>query len=105
MMSKATASGALGLAFASALGSFCCLPIATGGFGITLAALAAAVGPWSSVLASASLALLTVTVVQAVRRGGSQTSARCDTRNRGRGQWLFVGMVGLLTLALLALPR
>ena len=103
-MSKATASGALGLAFASALGWLCCLPIASGAFGIALAALAAAVGPWWPFLASASLVLLIVAVVQTVRGGGGMSSDHCDIRDRGHRQWLFVSVVSVLTLALLTLP-
>lgn len=103
-MSKATASGALGLAFASALGWLCCLPIASGAFGIALAALAAAVGPWWPVLAFASLVLLVVAIVQTLRGGGGPRSDHCDTRNRGQRQWLFVSIVGVLTLALLTFP-
>ena len=77
-MSKATASGALGLAFASALGWLCCLPIASGAFGIALAALAAAVGPWWPVLAFASLVLLVVAIVQTLRGGGGPRSDHCE---------------------------
>ena len=103
-MSKATASGALGLAFVSALGWLCCLPIASGAFGIALAALAAAVGPWWPILASASLVLLVVAIVQTLRGSGRARSDHCDRQNRGQRQWLFVSVVGVLTLALLSLP-
>ena len=103
-MSKGAASGALGLAFASALGWFCCLPIASGAFGIALAALAAAVGPWWPVLASASLVLLVVALVQTLQGSGGPSSDQCDTQTRGQRQWLFVSVVGVLTLALLTLP-
>ena len=103
-MSKATASGALGLALASALGWLCCLPIASGAFGIVLAAFAAAVGPWWPVLASASLVLLVVAIVQALWAGGGPRSDQCDTQNRGQRHWLFVSVVGVLTFALLTLP-
>src|SRR5262249_31873298 len=78
LMSKATASGALGLAFASPLGWLCCLPIASGAFGIALAALAAAVGPWWPVLAFASLVLLVVAIVQTLRGGGGPRSDHCE---------------------------
>lgn len=103
-MSKATASGALGLAFASALGWLCCLPIATGAFGIALAALAAAVSPWWPVLAFSSLILLAVAVAQTLRGARGARFDHCDMRDRGRRQWLFVSVVGVLTLALLTLP-
>jgi hypothetical protein len=58
LISKATASGALGLAFASSLSFLCCLPIFSGAVGIGLAALAAVVGPWWPALSAASLVLL-----------------------------------------------
>ena len=103
-MSKATASGALGLAFASAFGWLCCLPIASGAFGIALAAMAAAIGPWWPALASASLVLLIVAVVQTLRGVGNMGSDHCEARNRGRRQWIFVSVVGVLTLVLLTLP-
>ena len=103
-MSKTTASGALGLAFASALASLCCLPIASGAFGIALAALAATVGPWWPVLASASLMLLVAAVVQTVRGRGGVEPDRCKMRNRRQRQWLFVSVIGFLTLVLLTLP-
>ncbi len=104
LMSKATASGALGLAFASTFAWLCCLPIATGAFGIALAALAAAIAPWWPVLASASLVLLAVAVFQAVRGGGGLETESCEMSNRGRRRWLFVGIVGVLTVAFLTLP-
>jgi len=103
-MSKATASGALGLAFASALSWLCCLPIASGAFGIALATLAATVGSWWFVLASASLVLLIVAVVQTLRGGRSARSDHCDMRNRARRRLLIVSVVGVLTLALLTIP-
>jgi len=104
LMTKTTASGALGLAFVSALGWLCCLPIAAGASGVALAGIAAAVGPWWPVLAAGSLILLGVAVVQGVRGRGGLRSDHCDSRNRSRRQWLFVTVVGLLTLVLLSLP-
>jgi mercuric ion transport protein len=104
LMTKTTASGALGLAFVSALGWLCCLPIAAGASGVALAEIAAAVGPWWPVLAAGSLILLGVAVVQGVRGRGGLRSDHCDWRNRSRRQWLFVSVVGLLTLVLLSLP-
>lgn len=104
LMSKTTASGALGLAFASALGWLCCLPIASGAFGVALAALAAAVGPWWPALSAASLVLLVVAIAQAPRGRGGLKSDHCDARRRSQRQWLFVSVVGLLTVALLTLP-
>jgi hypothetical protein len=103
-MSKATASGALGLAFASALGWLCCLPIASGAFGIALAAVAAAVAPWWPFLALASFVLLVVAAVQTSRGRGGLNADHCDARNPGRRRWLFVSIVGVITLALLSLP-
>ena len=103
-MSKKTASGALGLAFASALASLCCLPIASGALGIALATLAATVNPWWPVLASASLMLLAAAVVQTVRGRGGVEADRCEMRNRRQRRWLFVSVIGFLTLALLTLP-
>jgi hypothetical protein len=103
-MSKATASGALGFAFASALASLCCLPIASGALGIALAALAATMSPWWPLLASASLFLLIVAIVQTGRGGGPLEADRCEMANRRRRQWPFLGVVALLTLALLSLP-
>jgi hypothetical protein len=94
-MSKATASGALGLAFASAVGWLCCLPIVSGAFGIALAAVAAAVGPWWPVLAFASLVLLVVAVVQTSRGSGGLKADYCDTRNRGGRRWVFVSIVAV----------
>ena len=82
-MSKATASGALGLAFASTLAWLCCLPIATGAFGIALAALAAAIAPWWPILASASLVLLAVAVLQTLRGGGGVEAESCGLSSRG----------------------
>jgi hypothetical protein len=104
LMTKTTASGALGLAFVSALGWLCCLPIAAGASGVALAGIAAAVGPWWAVLAAGSLILLGVAVVQGVRGRGGLRSDHCDSRNRSRRQWVFVSVVGLLTLVLLSLP-
>ena len=104
IMTKTTASGALGLAFVSALGWLCCLPIAAGASGVALAGIAAAVGPWWPVLAAASVILLSVAVVQAVRGRGGLSSDHCDAHNRARRQWLFVSVVGFLTLVLLTLP-
>jgi hypothetical protein len=104
LMTKTTASGALGLAFVSALGWLCCLPIAAGASGVALAGIAAAVGPWRPALAGGSLILLGLTVVQAVRGRGGLKSDHCDVRNRGWRQWLFVSVVGLFTVALLTLP-
>ena len=104
LVTKTTASGALGLAFVSALGWLCCLPIAAGASGVAMAGIAAAVGPWWPVLAAGSLILLGIAVVQGVRGGGGLKSDRCDARNRSRRQWLFVSVVGLLTLVLLTLP-
>jgi phosphatidylglycerophosphate synthase len=103
-MSKATASGALGLAFASALASLCCLPIASGAFAIALAALAGAVTPWWPLLASASLILLAAAVVQTVRGKGGAGVDRCEMEHRHKRQWLFVSIIGFLTLVLLTLP-
>ena len=103
-MTKTTASGALGLAFVSALGWLCCLPIAAGASGVALAGIAAAVGPWWPVLAAGSLILLGVALVQAVRGRGGLGSDHCNARNRRKRQWLFVSVVGLLTLVLLSLP-
>jgi hypothetical protein len=103
-MTKTTASGALGLAFVSALGWLCCFPIAAGASGVALAGIAAAVGPWWAVLAAGSLILLGVAVVQGVRGRGGLRSDHCDSRNRSRRQWVFVSVVGLLTLVLLSLP-
>ena len=104
LVTKTTASGALGLAFVSALGWLCCLPIAAGASGVALAGIAAAVGPWWPVLAAGSLILLGVAVVQGVRGRGGLRSDHCDSRNRSRRQWLFVSVVGLLTMVLLTLP-
>ena len=103
-MSKATASGALGLAFASSLGWLCCLPFASGAFGIGLATIAAVMGPWWPMLATGSLVLLILAIVQAVRGRGGLKSDHCDTRNHARRQWIFVSVVGLLTAAFLTLP-
>jgi hypothetical protein len=103
-MSKGTASGALGLALASALASLCCLPIASGAVGIALAALAVAVSPWWPLLACASLVLLTVAVVQTMRGRGDVEAGHCEIQNRRQRQWLFVSVVAFLTLALLSVP-
>jgi hypothetical protein len=103
-MTKATASGALGLAFASTLSVLCCLPIATGAFGIGMAALAAVVGPWWPVLSASSLVFLIVAVVQAVRGRGGLKSDHCEVSRHSKRQWLFMSVVGFLTLALLTLP-
>jgi len=103
-ITKATASGALGLAFVSALGWLCCLPIAAGASGVALAGIAAVVGPWWPMLAGASLMLLAVTVFQAVRGRGGLNRDQCEVGNRGRRQWLFLSVVGLFTVALLTLP-
>ncbi len=73
-ISKSAASGALGLAFVSALGWLCCLPIASGAFGIALA------GPRGSAIDS------------------------CAMPNRRRRQWLVLSAIGALTLLLLTLP-
>jgi hypothetical protein len=104
LMTKTTASGALGLAFVSALGWLCCLPIAAGASGVALAGIAAAVGPWWPLLATGSLILLGVAVVQTVRGRGGLRSDYCDARNLPRRQWLFVSLLGLLTLLFLTLP-
>jgi hypothetical protein len=104
LMTKTTASGALGLAFVSALGWLCCLPIAAGASGVFLAGIAAAVGPWWPVLTAGSLILLGVAIVQAMRGRGRLNSDHCDARNRGRRQWLFVSVVSLFTIGLLTLP-
>jgi hypothetical protein len=104
LMTKATASGALGLAFASTLSLLCCLPIATGAFGIGLAAVAAVVSPWWPALSAGSLMLLITAVVQVVRGRGGMKSDRCEVRSHNKRQWFFVGVVGFLTLALLTLP-
>jgi glyoxylase-like metal-dependent hydrolase (beta-lactamase superfamily II) len=103
-MTKTTASGALGLAFVSALGWLCCLPIAAGASGVALVGIAAVVGPWWPVLTAGSLMLLTVTVVQAVRGRGGLNSDHREVRKHGRRQWLILSVVGLLTVALLTLP-
>lgn len=103
-ISKAGASGALGLAFVSALGWLCCLPIAGGAFGVALAAIAATVGPWWPLLATLSLVFLVVTVVRAVRGTGGSAVHSCEMLNRRRRQWLFLSAVGALTLLLLTLP-
>src|SRR5207302_6767907 len=92
LMTKTTASGALGLAFVSALGWLCCLPIAAGASGVALAGIAAAVGPWWPVLAAGSLILLSVAVFQGVRGRGGLRSDHCDARNRILRQWLFVSV-------------
>jgi hypothetical protein len=103
-MSKAAASGALGLAFASALASLCCLPIATGAAGVALAALGAAITPWWPLFTAASLILLAVAVHQTVRGNGSVRADRCEMRRRFHKQWLFVTIIGSLTLVLLTWP-
>ena len=103
-ISKAAASGALGLAFVSALGWLCCLPIASGAFGVALAAIAATVGPWWPLLATLSLVFLVITVVRAVRGTGGSAVHSCEMLNRRRRQWLFLSAVGALTLLLLTLP-
>jgi hypothetical protein len=103
-ISKSAASGALGLAFVSALGWLCCLPIASGAFGIALAAVAATVGPWWPLLATASLVFLVITVVRAVRGTGGSAVHSCEVPNRRRRQWLFLSAIGALTLLLLTLP-
>jgi len=103
-ISKPAASGALGLAFAAALGWLCCLPIASGALGIALAAVAATVGPWWPLLATASLVLLVITVVRAARGTGSSAVNSCELPNRRRRQWLFLSAIGALTLLLLTLP-
>ncbi len=104
LMTKTTASGALGLAFVSALGWLCCLPIAAGASGVALAGIAAAVGPWWPVLAAGSVILLGVAIVQAMRGRGGLNSDHCEARNHGGRQWLFVSVIGLFTIALLTLP-
>jgi hypothetical protein len=104
LMTKTTASGALGLAFVSALGWLCCLPIAAGTSGVALAGIAAVVGPWWPVLAVGSLMLLVVTVVQAIRGRGGLKSHQCDARDHDQRQWLFLSVVGLFTITLLTLP-
>src|SRR5260370_39226855 len=93
-ISKAAASGALGLAFVSALGWLCCLPIASGAFGVALAAIAATVGPWWPLLAALSLAFLVITVVRGVRGTGGSAVHSCEVLNRRRRQWLFFGAGG-----------
>ena len=103
-ISKSAASGALGLAFVSALGWLCCLPIASGAFGIALAAVAATVGPWWPLLATASLVFLVITVVRGVRGPGGSAIDSCEMPNRRRRQWLFLSAIGALTLLLLTLP-
>ncbi len=103
-MSKASASGALALAFASALASFCCLPVASGAFGIALASLAAALGSWWLALASGSALFLAIAVVHTLRGVGAVGADRCETSNRRRREWLFVGVIGVLTIALLSFP-
>src|SRR5216683_5788608 len=102
-ISKAAASGALGLAFVSALGWLCCLPIASGAFGVALAAIAATVGPWWPLLATLSLVFL-VAVVRGVRGTGGSAVHSCEMPNRRRRQWLFLSAVAALTLLLLTLP-
>ncbi len=102
-MSRTTASGALALAFASAFAWLCCLPIATGALGITLAALSATLGPWWPLLAAASLLLLAVAVVQTFRGSGALEAERCEIQSGVRRRWLFLGAMGALTLALLTL--
>jgi hypothetical protein len=104
LLSKTTASGALGFALASVLGSLCCLPIATGAAGVALAALGVAANPLWPVFASASLILLAVTVVQTTRGGGTLGGGRCELGELPRKQWLFVSIIGFLTLLLLTLP-
>ena len=103
-MSTRAASGALGLAFTSVFAWVCCLPIATGAFGIVLADVAAAISPWWPWLAASSLVLLAIAVVQALLGKGKTGADQCELRDRGRRQWLFVGAVAVLTLALLTLP-
>src|SRR5216683_540811 len=95
---------ALELAFVSALGWLCCLPIASGAFGVALAAIAATVGPWWPLLATLSLVFLVITVVRAVRGTGGSAVHSCEMLNRRRRQWLFLSAVGALTLLLLTLP-
>jgi len=103
-ISKAAASGALGLAFVSALGWLCCLPIASGAFGVALAAIAATVGPWWPLLATLSLVFLVIAVVRGVRGTGGSAVHSCEMLNRRRRQWLFLSAVAALTLLLLTLP-
>jgi hypothetical protein len=101
-ISKSAASGAIGLALVSALGWLCCLPIATGAFGIALAAVAATVGPLWPLLATASLLFLVITVVRAVRGTGGSPVHSCEMPNRRWRQWLFLSAIGALTLLLLS---
>lgn len=103
-VSNSTASGALGLALASTLAWLCCLPIATGAFGIVLAAIAAAVSPWWPILAAASVVFLIITIVRAVRGTGGSSAQSCEVQNRKRNQWLFVSVISALTILLLTLP-
>jgi hypothetical protein len=85
-LSKSAASAAIGLAFVSALLWLCCLPVASGTFGIALAAVAATVGPWWPQLAIAGLVFLVITVVHAVRGTAGSAVHSCDMPNGRRRQ-------------------
>jgi hypothetical protein len=79
-ISKSAASGALGLAFVSTLAWLCCLLIASGAFGVALAAVAATVGPWWPLLATASLVFLVITIVRVVRGSGGSAAFLRDAQ-------------------------
>jgi hypothetical protein len=96
---KSTASAAIALAFASTLGWLCCLPLVGGAIGVTLAGVAATMGPWWPLFAGASVMFLAITVVRTV--GASQF---CATNGRRRRPWLFLTAIGALTFFLLSLP-
>lgn len=96
---KSTASAAIALAFASILGWLCCLPLVGGAIGVTLAGVAAVMGPWWPLFAGTSVMFLAITFVRAIR-----TKQSCAIDGRSRHPWLFLTAVGTLTFFLLSLP-
>ena len=96
---KSPASAAIALAFASTLGWLCCLPLVGGAIGVTLAGVAAIMGPWWPLFTGTSVVFLAITVVRAVR-----TKQSCAIGGRWRRPWLFLTAIGALIFFLLSLP-
>ncbi len=101
-MSKWSGYGALTAAFGVAVTWLCCLPFAAA-LGAGVLATGAALSPYQPYLALGSLALLGVAFVQTLRARNCVENDTCEVKP-GRGRWVFLAVITLLTVLLITLP-